>query len=162
MLGLPEIHFNLFPGMGAASFLERRIGASRTEQFLARGEQHSAEKLAELSLIHVVAEDGAGERAVYDYIRESESHRAGLDAIWRAMGEVNPVAREELQRIVDLWVERAMRIGEPELRTMARLVAAQSRVARRGAKERAIGSLPETDSGSESYFEEARHAHGTL
>jgi DSF synthase len=62
--GFPEILFNLFPGMGAYSFLARLIGARRTEEIITSGALYGAAKLAELAelgIMDVVAEDGQGE-----------------------------------------------------------------------------------------------------
>ena len=132
-LGLPEILFNLFPGMGAASFLERRVGAARARRILIDGVAHGAEALEALCLVDVLADDGAGERAVRDYIRRNAPRRRGIDAILDVMDQVSPLTRAELQRVVQLWVEQALSIGEAELRTIRRLVAAQSSlVSRRG------------------------------
>jgi DSF synthase len=124
--GLPEIKFNLFPGMGAVSFLERRVGAAHARRLLTDGEQHGAEALAAMGLVHALAEDGEGLRRVDDYIRRSAPRRDGLSTILEIVDDVNPLTRAELQRIVDIWVDRALELGEPELRTMRKLVSAQS------------------------------------
>ena len=137
-LGLPEIKFNLFPGMGAASFLQRRIGAARTEQLLVDGRPLPASSLAELGLIDGVAEDGAGEEAVYGYVRRAMDRQVGLDAIWRVMDQLQGVPRSELERVVHFWVDRAMESGEAALQTMRRLVNAQSRLTTETLKECAV------------------------
>ncbi|MCB1185505.1 enoyl-CoA hydratase/isomerase family protein, partial [bacterium] len=66
--GLPEILFNLFPGMGAYSFLSRRISPAQAERMMLSGRIYSAEELYEMGVVDMVAEDGAGEDAVYDYV----------------------------------------------------------------------------------------------
>ncbi len=40
----------------------------------------------------------------------------------------NPVTREELIRVADLWVETAMNITDRDLRTMRRLTSVQRRL----------------------------------
>lgn len=127
--GFPEILFNLFPGMGAYSFLVRRIDRIRAENFLRRGDQHSAEALYELGVVDVLAEAGEGMHAVYDYIYRHERNRNGLMAIQQLREWHDPLARDELMRIADLWVDSAMRLNERDLRTMRRLTSAQSRLA---------------------------------
>lgn len=129
--GLPEIKFNLFPGMGAVSFLERRVRAAHARRLLTDGDQHSAEALEVLGLVHAVAEDGEGRREVDDYIRRSAPRSDGLNTILEIVESVNPLTRMELQRIVDIWVDRALRLGESELRTMRKLVCAQSSLVKR-------------------------------
>ncbi|HEY0418885.1 MAG TPA: crotonase/enoyl-CoA hydratase family protein, partial [Acetobacteraceae bacterium] len=61
--GLPEVLFNLFPGMGAYSFLSRRIGRAAAEKLILSGKVHTAEEMQAMGLIDVLAEDGEGEAA---------------------------------------------------------------------------------------------------
>ena len=49
--GFPEIRFNLFPGMGAYSFLERRIGQRNAEAIISSGKIYSADEMLELGVI---------------------------------------------------------------------------------------------------------------
>jgi len=65
-MGLPEILFNLFPGMGALSFLSRKIGHSQAEKMILSGKLYSAQELFEMCIVDILAEDGHGEKAVYD------------------------------------------------------------------------------------------------
>ena len=44
-LGFPEVLFNMFPGMGAYSFLSRRINTVQVEQMILSGKIYSAEEL---------------------------------------------------------------------------------------------------------------------
>ncbi|WP_249351697.1 hypothetical protein [Corallococcus exiguus] len=75
----------------------------------------------------VEVEDGEGELAVQEYIeRNSRKHNAH-SSIYRARRRVNPVTYEELRDVVDMWVEAALKLSEPDLRKMARLTAAQDR-----------------------------------
>lgn len=129
LLGFPEILFNLFPGMGAYSFLVRRINPVQAERMLRSGEQYSAETLYEMGVIDVLAEKGEGMHAVNEYIRRHERARNGLGAIQQLREWNNPVTHEELVRITDMWVECALEITARDLRTMARLTSAQHRLA---------------------------------
>ncbi|HEV3009709.1 MAG TPA: crotonase/enoyl-CoA hydratase family protein [Burkholderiales bacterium] len=126
-LGFPEILFNLFPGMGACSFLERRIGLRAAEELILSGKMLPAYKLHEMGLVDVLAPNGQGESAVRNYISTNAKRRNGMQAMFRARQFVRPVTREELDGIVDLWVDAALRLGERELKMMSRLARAQSR-----------------------------------
>jgi DSF synthase len=128
-LGFPEIMFNLFPGMGAYSFLVRRVDPIMAERLLRDGEQHSAEELHEMGIVDVLAEDGEGVHAVCDYIRRHQRARNGLNAIRQLREWHQPLTRDELRRIADLWVEAAMQVTVRDLRTMARLASSQQRLA---------------------------------
>jgi DSF synthase len=87
-MGLPEILFNLFPGMGACSLLARRIGVRAAEELVLSG-------------------------------------RNGLQAVLRARQLIHPVRREELEGMVALWVDAALRLSERDLRMMQRLARTQ-------------------------------------
>src|SRR5437879_13439393 len=63
-MGLPEILFNLFPGMGAYSLLARRIGMRAAEEFILSGKVLSAAELHKIGIVDVFATDGQGETAV--------------------------------------------------------------------------------------------------
>ncbi|MBR0665615.1 crotonase/enoyl-CoA hydratase family protein [Roseomonas hellenica] len=125
--GLPEIIFNLFPGMGAYSFLARRIGTVAAEKMIMSGRLYSAEELHAMGVVDVLAEDGEGEVVVRQYIaQQTRRHNAHL-AIYRARRRANPVSYEELSDILDIWVDAALALPEMDLRKMMRLAAAQDR-----------------------------------
>lgn len=126
-MGLPEILFNMFPGMGAYSFLSRRMDRRQAEALILSGRVHSAEELHEMGVVDVLAEDGQGQQAVVDYIaRHNRKHNAHA-AVYRARRRVNPVTLSELIDVVDIWAEAALNLTEADLRKMDRLCAAQNR-----------------------------------
>ncbi len=45
----------------------------------------------------------------------------------RARNEVNPIARDELIRVVNVWADTALNLNDRDLRMMERLVRAQQR-----------------------------------
>lgn len=125
--GLPEILFNLFPGMGAYSFLSRRIGSVKAEQMIMSGRLYTAEELHQMGIVDVLAEDGMGEEAVHDYIAKNSRKHNAHRAIFQARRRVNPVTLEELRDVVDIWVEAALNLTEMDIKKMLRLTAAQER-----------------------------------
>jgi len=126
-LGFPEILFNLFPGMGACSLLERRVGRRVTEELILSGKTMPAYKLHEMGIVDVLAPNGQGESTVRNWIAANAKRRNGMQAMFRARQFVRPVTREELDGVVDLWVDAALRLGERELKMMSRLARAQAR-----------------------------------
>jgi DSF synthase len=124
-MGFPEILFNLFPGMGALSLLARRIGLPAAQELILSGRVMSAEQLHRLGVVDVVATDGQGETAVRNWIAKNAKRRNGLQALLRARQFFHPITRQELDGIVALWVDAAMRLGERDLRMMQRLARAQ-------------------------------------
>lgn len=126
-LGFPEILFNLFPGMGAYTFLSRRIPINQVEKMVLSGEQYSGIDLYEMGAVDVLAKDGEGEKAVRDFIASHRLQRRARVAIHQARNRLSPVTIEELRDIADIWVEAAMDIEEESLNVIRRLVRAQDR-----------------------------------
>jgi DSF synthase len=131
--GFPEILFNLFPGMGAFSLLSRKLDAKRAERMILSGDLYSAEELHELGLVDVLAEPGEGELAVYAHIRRENRARNGFAALRKARDSVAPITYEELDRVVQIWVDAALAITPRDLRMMERLVSRQTQLGRRAA-----------------------------
>ena len=126
-MGLPEILFNLFPGMGACSLLARRIGLRAAEELILSGKVVPAAELHKMGVVDVLATDGQGETAVRNWIVRNAKRRNGMQAMFRARQFIHPVTRAELDGIVELWVDAALRLGERELKMMSRLARAQAR-----------------------------------
>ncbi len=126
-LGLPEILFNLFPGMGAYSLLSRRIGGTPAERLILSGKIYSAEELYEMGIVDVLAEHNQGEKAVYDYIRKEDKSANGYRALRAAKQCVNPVTYDELKNIVEIWVDAALRLEKRDLRMLEILVSRQTK-----------------------------------
>ena len=133
-LGLPEIIFNLFPGMGAYSFLVRRVGRKVAENFILEGKIHTAEELHELGIVDLLVEDGEGEAAIIDYCQRNQKRFAAERAVYLARRATNPVELEELLRITNIWAETAMTLTDADVRKMERLADAQERRIQRSLK----------------------------
>lgn len=125
--GLPEILFGLFPGMGAYTFLSRKLDATRAERLILSGRIYSAEELHDMGVVDFLAEQGKGEQAVYDFVHRSDRTFHARRSVYRARQIANPVTREELVGITDLWVEAALSLEVNDLRKMERLASAQDR-----------------------------------
>ncbi|GAB3725807.1 crotonase/enoyl-CoA hydratase family protein [Luteimonas pelagia] len=126
-MGLPEVLFDLFPGMGAYSFLCRRIPAHRAELLMLEGRVYSSEELHRMGLVDVLVPKGEGVRAVEEVIRANRRIPHARAAMHRVRSMTQPVTLEELMSITEVWVDTALQLGEKSLRTMERLVRAQSR-----------------------------------
>ena len=125
MLGLPEILFNLFPGMGAYSLLARRASPRIAEELILSGKVLPAARLHEMGIIDVLAKDGEGESAVQAWIAKNARRRSSHQAVMRVRQQVNPITREELDAVVDTWVDCALRLEDRDMRMMSRVVRAQ-------------------------------------
>lgn len=125
-MGFPEILFNLFPGMGAMTFLGRKIGYSQAEKIILSGKLYSAEEMFELGVVDVLANKGEGELAVYEFIRKESKQRNGTLALRAAREIAQPIEHSELMRIAEIWVDAALRLEPKDLRMVERLVSRQN------------------------------------
>ena len=126
-MGFPEILFNLFPGMGAYSFLSRKVGRRITEELVTSGKIYTARELYDLGVVDGITPTGTGHAAVESYARKharSANGRRGIEAVARQM---NPLTHEELMRVVELWADTALKLTDRDLRMMERIVRAQQR-----------------------------------
>lgn len=125
-MGLPEVLFNLFPGMGGYSLLSRKLGQYEAEKMILSGKLYTAQELFDIGLVDVLVEDGAGKQAVYDYIKKENSARNAICSFRRARREYNPITYAELKNITTIWVDAALALEDKALRMMERLVKRQS------------------------------------
>jgi DSF synthase len=124
--GFPEILFNLFPGMGAYSFLDRKIGQRGAEQMISSGKVYSAEEMLALGVVDALAEDGQGEAEVAALIKRRARMRNGLAALSATRRRVHSITFEELLDVVQIWTDAALRINLRDLKLMQRLVSRQN------------------------------------
>jgi len=125
--GLPEVLFNLIPGMGAYSFLVRRTSPDLAEKIIMSGELLTAQKMYNLGLVDEVVEDGTGEQEVIKFIQRHRKRGNAHTAMNRIRKCINPVTYEELIRITKIWVDAALKLTSRDLRMIERLVQAQNR-----------------------------------
>lgn len=126
-LGLPEVLFGLFPGMGAYSFLSRRVAPQLAERLILEGRILPAEELHRLGVVDVLAPKGEGERVVRDLIQQEQRAPQAHLALNRVRRVANRITHEELMAITGIWVDAALALGDRSLRTMERIVKAQLR-----------------------------------
>jgi len=128
-MGLPEVLFNLFPGMGAYNLLSQRVNPATAEKMMLSGRLYSAEELFSMGIVDALADDGEGVAAVNSYISSDRKRRNARLAISKVRQRVNPVDYQELLDICDIWVDAAFKLDERDIRTMSRLVRSQLRYA---------------------------------
>lgn len=125
--GLPEVLFNLFPGMGAYHFLARRVGGALAEKLILGGTTLKATDLYDMGIVDVLADDGAGIEAVYNYVDRHQGQRNARVGVYNTRQRVNPIDWHELIEVGRIWVDAALGVSQRDLRKMERLVAAQDR-----------------------------------
>ncbi len=126
-LGLPEVLFGLFPGMGAYSFLCRRVSPHLAEKIILDGRVYSAEEMHAMGVVDVLVKMGEGRAAVEELIRQQQRTPQSYLAMNAARAIAQPVSYDELLEITKVWVDSALALGDRSLRTMDRLIKAQTR-----------------------------------
>ena len=126
-MGLPEVLFNMFPGMGAYQFLSRKLTPVQAEKMIMSGKTYSAEELFELGIVDVLADEGKGEQAVQEYVLRNRRNRHAARALRSAIHSAVPVTRESLMSVVDIWVDTAMSLSDTDLNRMSYLIRAQQK-----------------------------------
>ena len=126
-MGLPEVLFGLFPGMGAYSFLCRRVSPQLAEKIILDGRIYSSEEMHALGVVDVLVKKGEGRAAVDDMIRHQQRLPQSYLAMNAARNLAQSVSYDELLEITKVWVDSALALGDRSLRTMDRLIKAQTR-----------------------------------
>lgn len=124
-MGLPEINFNLFPGMGAFQLLSRRIGPKFAEKFMLEGKVYTSDELLQLGVIDQVTDTGKGFAAVEKYIKKDQERNNGNCAIRNLKRISYPISHKSLIEVTDFWVERAFNLSAQDMEIMQKLVDLQ-------------------------------------
>ncbi|MFC3816179.1 crotonase/enoyl-CoA hydratase family protein [Lysobacter sp. GCM10012299] len=133
LMGLPEVLFDLFPGMGAYSFLCKRVTPHLAEKLMLEGNMFSSQEMHKMGLVDVLVPRGEGVAAVEDVIRANRRIPHARAAMHQVRQMTQAVTLDEMMRITEVWVDTALQLGDKSLRTMDRLVRAQERRAANGA-----------------------------
>lgn len=133
--GFPEILFNLFPGMGAYSFLERKVGKRATENLISSGKMYSADDMLAMGVVDQVVDQGRGEAEIAGFIRSRSRSRNAMAGIAAARRRVHKLDYEELIGVVDVWVDTALNLSHRDLKLMQRLVSRQNDLTTTGVRQ---------------------------
>jgi DSF synthase len=101
----------------------------RAEEMIMSGRIYTARELYDMGVIDVVAPNGGGEHAVYEYVRRTSKTLRGARAVYECRRHFHPVSYEEMLNITEVWVDTALRIEDKDIKLMNRLVRSQQRFA---------------------------------
>lgn len=129
-LGFPEVLFNMFPGMGAYSFLSRKINQLMVEKMILGGRVYKSEELHEMGIIDLIAKKGRGVEEVREFIKRLEKNGNTRRSLLKVRNRVSPVTYQELIDIGEIWVEAALSLTARELKIMERFIRSQDKMAK--------------------------------
>ena len=125
-MGFPEIKFNMFPGMGAYTFLARNHGIKLAEEMITSAKIYTAAELYERGIVTHLVADGTGVESVRRFMRKHRRYAHGMQALQQVQQIHNPLSYKELMDITELWVDTALSVSDEDIKTMRRLVHAQN------------------------------------
>ncbi|WP_299252874.1 crotonase/enoyl-CoA hydratase family protein [uncultured Aquimarina sp.] len=124
---LPENKFNLFPGMGAHSLLMRKLSTMDADVLIRSGNVQKAKYLQTLGLIEYISKKGNAIPELYRFTKSiTEKFNFEYHHI-QCKKLINPLSKNELLEITNLWVNACMQIEKFDLRKMEILINAQYR-----------------------------------
>ena len=126
-MGFPEVLFDLFPGMGAYTFLSRRVTPAQAERMMLDGNIYSSEELHRMGVVDMLVPRGEGLQAARELVRRRRRMGNALRSLNTVRATCNPVSLDELMSVTATWVDAAMRLSDRGLQNMERLVRAQKR-----------------------------------
>ena len=91
------------------------------------GNVYTSEEMYQRGLVDVLVPRGEGVAAVEDVIRANRRIPHARAAMHQVRGLAQAVSLEEMMRITEIWVDTALKLGDKSIRTMDRLVRAQTR-----------------------------------
>lgn len=138
-MGFPEVLFDLFPGMGAYTFLTRRVAPAQAERMMLDARVYPAEELLRMGVVDMVVPRGEGQQAARELVKRHQRMGNALRAMNTVRHACRPVSLDELLAVTTEWVDAAMRLNDRGLRTMERLIRAQQRRAEASPSVSALG-----------------------
>ncbi len=110
--GFPEMMFGMFPGMGAVSFLCKRIELSEAKKMIVNAEIYTVDEMYEKGVVDYVVPKGTGREKVYSLINEYNTREASHFGLKKAITRKFPITYSELIDITNIWVDTAMSISQ--------------------------------------------------
>jgi DSF synthase len=123
--GLPEILYGLFPGMGAYSFLSRKIGQSKAEAIILDGRRHEASEIQDLGLVECVAASSQGRAEMERHLSKLSKRFDAVLSLYNAKRRTSAISYREMADITSDWVNAASRLSGKNLQRMKKLAASQ-------------------------------------
>jgi DSF synthase len=120
----PEVIFGTFPGMGAYSFLTKKVGFNKANEIINSNKSYSAKEIFDLGIINEVCDDGFGIAKMSTMIKSGEMEKYKSNPF---MSICNRVSKQELIDVVNVWLEKAFTLSEDNLNRMMKLSSAQKR-----------------------------------
>jgi DSF synthase len=140
-LQLPEIRFGMFPGMGAISYLSRRVPGAPLRRMVDTGDAINLQEAYDIRMIDELTPLGQGMATAH---RVNASLSQGFHARMAtryALALAQGPTLAELETIARTWVDVAFKVDLRDTRLMTRLASQQLRLGAEPGKERLRGDV---------------------
>lgn len=123
----PESKFNLFPGMGAYSFLLRFLNKKDANDVLKGNTVFNAVELGNMGLMEMVFKEGEADTTLFKFVKSITQNYNFNYYHAKCKKEIALITKEELLKITDIWVEASKGLTHFDLRKMEAFGKAQTR-----------------------------------
>lgn len=123
--GFPEIHFGLFPGMGAYTFVYRRAGSRIADDLVFSGRFVRGKELWDMGLAELVFRDGHGEASLREYLERYERRFSARRSLYDVRRRTEKVTLLEMMGIAEKWVDTALGLDRRDIKRMRLIARAQ-------------------------------------
>jgi DSF synthase len=120
----PEVIFGTFPGMGAYSFLTKKVGFNKANEIINSNKTYSARDIYDLGIINKVCDDGMGIATMSTLIKNGDMEPFISNPF---LSICNKVSKKELLDVVNVWIAKAFTLSEDNLNRMLKLANFQKR-----------------------------------
>lgn len=120
----PEVIFGTFPGMGAYSFLTKKVGFNKANEIINSNKTYAAKEIFDLGIINKVCDDGMGISTMNSLIKSGAMEPYVSNPF---MNICNKVSKKELIDVVNVWIDKAFTLSEDNLARMLKLANFQKR-----------------------------------
>lgn len=116
----PESIFGSFPGMGAYSFLTRKVGYEKANDMICSNKRWNTKELVEMNIVHSIFKGDDQEiiRLIQKDIFKSKDVFSKICCI---------PSLAELKTIVDKWLSKTINLEKDKINFMEKLIKAQKR-----------------------------------
>lgn len=117
----PESLFGTFPGMGAYSFLTRRIGYKKANEIIHSSTKWDAKEMMDLNIIDWIVDSDSTEN-ILNLIKKQFPPKDKFSKI------CNTITITELTTIVDEWLETIMRLDSKQIDFIEKIISSQKKL----------------------------------
>ncbi|MEZ5045414.1 MAG: crotonase/enoyl-CoA hydratase family protein [Chitinophagaceae bacterium] len=120
----PEVIFGTFPGMGAYSFLSKKVGFTAANNIIKSNKTYTAQDVFDMGVIDKVVENNMGISEMNKAILSGELDKKFDNPF---ISICNKVSKKELIDIVDVWVDKAFTLTDNNINRMVKIANFQRR-----------------------------------